>query len=93
MLTVIELFEYPNPTPLDYCVWCWLKREGYETKTDVPDESSVRILDAAARISKAKINSDEKHAIFAHELRMCIEVDGRIFENINRNTIYTYTLH
>ena len=77
----IELFEYPDLTPFDYCFWAWMKGEGYKRKTDAPGESLARISDAAARIRKAKINSDEKHANFAHELLRYIEVDGRISEN------------
>jgi len=56
---LIELFEYPDLTPLDYCLLCWVKGEGYKRKTDATDESPARILDAAARIRKAKINSDK----------------------------------
>jgi hypothetical protein len=52
-----------------------MKREGYKRKTDAPDKSLARILDAAASIRKAKINSDKKkHANFANELQRCMEV-------------------
>jgi hypothetical protein len=69
MLTEAEMFEYPDLASLDYCLWGWMKREGYKRKTDAPDESLARILDDAVLIRKAKINSDEKHANFSHVLQ------------------------
>ena len=39
----------------------------YKRKVDTRDEMLARIFNAAARIRNVKINSDEQHAIFAHE--------------------------
>ena len=89
MLTEIELFEYPDLTALNFCLWGWMKREGYKRKIDAPDESLARILDAAARIRKAKINSDEKHANFAHESRRCMDVTVRFSKTVDCNNIVT----
>ena len=50
----IELFESPDLTLLDFCLWCWTKSEGYKRKVGTLDESLARILDAAARIKKAE---------------------------------------
>jgi hypothetical protein len=52
----------------------WLNSEVYERKFDKPDELLDRILDAAACIKNMKINSDEKHAIFAHELQSALKL-------------------
>jgi hypothetical protein len=51
----------------------WIKSEVYKRKVDTRDELLARILDAATRI-KAKINSDEKQAIFVHELKSVLRM-------------------
>jgi hypothetical protein len=50
----IELFESPDLTLLDFCLWCWMKSEVYKRKVGTRDESLARILDAVARINKAE---------------------------------------
>jgi hypothetical protein len=50
MVTEIELFESPDLTPLDFCLWDWMKSEVYKRKVVTRDELHARILDAAARI-------------------------------------------
>jgi hypothetical protein len=62
MVTEIELFEKPDKTPLDFCLWDWMKRQ-----VDTRDELLGRVLDSAARIKKRE---DEQHMIFAHELQI-----------------------
>jgi hypothetical protein len=52
MVTVIELFESSDPSPLHFCLWNWMKGEVYIKKVDIRDELLARILDAAARIKK-----------------------------------------
>ena len=47
MVSYIELFEYPDPTPIDFCFWGWMKSE-----VDTCDELLARISDAVARITK-----------------------------------------
>jgi len=37
------------------CLWCRMKREVYKIKVDTRDELFSRILDAAARINKRKV--------------------------------------
>jgi len=51
-----------------------MNREIYKRKVDTGDELFTRILDAAARIRKVKINSDEQNAIFAHELQSAMRL-------------------
>ena len=82
MVTEIELFESPDLIPLDFCLWGWMKIEVYKRKVGTRDESPARILYAAVRIKNLKFNSDEQHAIFAHRVAKCIEVDSGIFEHL-----------
>jgi len=81
MFTSIELFESPDLTPLDFCLWLLIKSEVYKRKVDTRDELLARILDVATRI-KAKINSDIQQAIYGTRVVKCTEDDGRIFENL-----------
>ena len=81
MFTSIELFESPDLTRLDFCLWLLIKSEVYKRKVDTRDELLAWILDAATRI-KAKINSDVQQAICGTRVEKCIEDDGRIFERL-----------
>jgi len=81
MVTEIELFESPDLIPLDFCLWGWMKSEVYIRMEDTRDESLARILDAAARIKNLKINSDEQHSIFAHELQSALRLMVGFFEH------------
>ena len=46
----VELFESPDITPLDFCLWVWMKSEVYKRNVDTRDELLSRILDDAAHI-------------------------------------------
>ena len=63
----MELCESPGLTPTDFCLCGWMNREVYKIKVDTRGELLFRIFNAAAQIRNVKINSDEQHAIFAHE--------------------------
>jgi len=52
MLTETELFEFPKPIPLDFCLRGWTNGEIYKRKVGTPDELLARILDSAARTNK-----------------------------------------
>jgi hypothetical protein len=49
-----ELFESPDLSLLEFCLWGWMKSEVYKIKVDTVDEVLTRILDAAARIKKCE---------------------------------------
>jgi uncharacterized protein with HEPN domain len=49
-----------------------MKNEVYKKKLNARDEYLAPILDAATRIKKYMINSDEQHAIFKHELQSAL---------------------
>jgi hypothetical protein len=70
----MSCFESPDLMPLDFCLWDWMKSEVYKRTVDKRDELLARILDTAARIKNVKINSDEGHAIFAHELHSALRL-------------------
>jgi len=36
--TEIDLFESPELTPLDFCLWGWMKSEVYTRKVNTRDE-------------------------------------------------------
>jgi hypothetical protein len=78
MFTSIELFESPDLTLLDFCLWLLITSEVYNRKVGTWDELLARILDAATRI-KTKINSDVQQAIWGTRVEKFNEDDGRIF--------------
>jgi hypothetical protein len=48
----MELFESPDVTPLDFCLWGWMKSEVNKIKVDTADELLAGILDGAGCIKK-----------------------------------------
>jgi hypothetical protein len=51
-----------------------MKSEVYKRKVVIRDELLARILDAAAAQRDVKINSGEKHAIFAREYQSALSL-------------------
>ena len=84
MTAGIELFESTDRTPLDFCLWGWMKSGRYKRKVDTRDEPLVRILDAAVCVN----NGEDQLRRTAPDLRTrfakCVEVDGGIFEQLLR---------
>ena len=80
MVTEIELFQF-RPNSVRFLFVGLDEERSYKRKEDIREETAARISDAAARIKKMKINSDEKHAIFVHELQSTMRVVVR-FSNI-----------
>ena len=81
MVTKIELFEFPALTPLDLCLWVWMKGEVYKRKVDTRDELVARILDGAGRMKK-RGDQLEKPRDLRKWVAKFIEVDGGIFEQL-----------
>jgi len=46
----IQLFE-AGLTPLDFCLWGWMKSEVYTEKVNTRDELVARIMNSAALIT------------------------------------------
>jgi len=82
MVTGTELFESPDITPLDFCLWDWMNGEVYKRKMDRPDELLPRNMDAATNITKR----EDQLRRTTHDLRTrvakCTEADGGFFEHL-----------
>jgi hypothetical protein len=50
MVTDTQQIEAPDQTPLDFCLWGWMKGEVYIRNVDTPDELLARILNIATSI-------------------------------------------
>jgi len=82
----VQLFELARTdlTPLDFCLWGWMKSEVYKGKVNTRDELVARIMNSAALI-KQKCQDDLRRAtrtVIAKRVEKCIEVDGGIFEHL-----------
>jgi len=78
----IPLFEV-GLTPLDFCLWGWVKSEVYKEKINTRDELVARIMNSAALIKQER-QDDLRRATrtIANRVAKCIEVDGGIFEHL-----------
>jgi hypothetical protein len=85
----IQLFEVqwpprsPDLTPLDFCLWEWMKSEVYEEKLNTRDELVTRIMNSAALVKQER-QDDLRTATrtVAKRAKKCTEVDGGIFEHL-----------
>jgi hypothetical protein len=70
-------------TPLDFCLWGWMKSEVYKEKVNKIDELVARIINSAALIKQER-QDDCRRATrtIAKRVENCIEVDGEIFEHL-----------
>jgi len=87
MVTDIELFEYPDLTQLDLFLCGWRKSKIYKRKINTREKLLDRIVSAASHIKNVKINLDEQHAIFAHELQSALSLTvgfSNVIVNCNR---------
>ena len=76
----MELFEFPDLTPLDFCLWVWMKSEIHKRKLDTPDELHAQILDAVACTNKSKYQPGRTTRDLRTRVAKCVEVGGGIFE-------------
>jgi hypothetical protein len=75
MVTQIHLFESPDPTPLDFCLWCWMKSEVYKRRVDRGDKLSARILDAAPRTKRCEAQLRQTtRDLHTHELQSAMRL-------------------
>ncbi|KAJ4439400.1 hypothetical protein ANN_07522, partial [Periplaneta americana] len=72
----------PDFTPLDYCVWGWLKSEIYKCKVETREELLARILHACTQVKECpnQLRSAKQH--LSTRAAKCIEVDGGLFEHV-----------
>ena len=73
----------PDLTPLDFCLWGWMKSEVYKDKVNTRDELVARIMNSAALLQQEH-QDDLRTATrtVAKRVEKCIEVDGGIFEHL-----------
>jgi hypothetical protein len=78
----IQLFEV-GLTPLDFCLWGWMKTEVYKEEVNTRDKLAARIMNSAA-LMKQERQDDLRIATrtVAKRVERCIEVDGGIFEHL-----------
>jgi hypothetical protein len=50
----MEMFESPDLTLLDFCLWGWMKSEVYKRNVDTADELLAIILDVAGCIKRCE---------------------------------------
>ena len=77
-------------TPIDFCLWGWMKSEVYKEKVNTRDELVARIMNSAA-LKKQEHQDDLRRATrtIAKKVEKCIEIDCGIFEHLLRTvTIY-----
>ena len=70
-------------TPLDFCLWGWMKSKVYKGKVNTRDELVARIMNSAALIKQER-QDDPRRATrnIAERVEKCTEVDGGIFEHL-----------
>jgi len=70
-------------TPLDFCLWGWMKSEVYKEKVNIRDELVARIMNSAALIKQERQdNLWRVTRTIAKRVEKCAEVDGGIFEHL-----------
>lgn len=72
----------PDLTPLDFCLWGWLKGEVYRTKVDTCADLVARINNACVRIKDRRHELRRTTRSTLQRVDKCIEVGGGIFENL-----------
>jgi len=78
----IQLFEF-GLTPLDFCLWGWMKSEVYKAKVNTRDELVARSMNSATLIKQER-QDDLRRATrtIANRVEKCIEVDIGNFEHL-----------
>jgi hypothetical protein len=79
MGTETQLFESPDPTPLEFCLWSWIKCNVFKRHGDIQDELFARILDADARIEKREDQLRRTTCDLRTQIAKGTETDGGIF--------------
>lgn len=72
----------PDLTPLDYCLWGWLKNEVYKVKVDNRDALINRIRNAANDIRENHEAIRSATGAVQRRSEKCLEVNGGIFEHL-----------
>jgi hypothetical protein len=71
----------PDLSPLDYCVWGWMKELVYSEKLETRDALLGRILDAADHIRNSQLKLLCATRAVHNRAAACVAAGGGIFEN------------
>jgi len=71
----------PELSPLDYCVWGWMKELVCSVKVVTRDALLDRILDAADRIRNRQLKLQRATRAVHNRAAACVAAGGGIFEN------------
>jgi hypothetical protein len=82
MVTEIEPPRSPDLTPLEFCLWGWMKSEVSKRKVDTRDELLALILDVAAGTKKREDQLRRKTRDIRTRVAKVIVVEGGISEYI-----------
>jgi hypothetical protein len=72
----------PDLSPLDYCIWGWMKNIVYQRKAQTREELLARIMHAAREIRDNSVNLRRATCALHKRTDKCIEAEGGIFENV-----------
>jgi len=73
----------PDLTPLEFCLWGWMKSEVYKREGDERDELLDRILDAVGSIKKREDQRKPTTRVLRTRAAKCREVDRAICGHLN----------
>ena len=76
------MFESPDITLFDFCLWVWMKNEVYERTVDTGAKLLAHILDAAAHVKKFEGQLTPTTRDLGTRVGRYTEVDGVIFEHL-----------
>jgi hypothetical protein len=76
----IQLFEVqwpprsPDRTPLDFCLWEWMKSRVYKENVNTRDELVARIMNSAALLKQERQDNLRKlHVLLSRELKNALK--------------------
>jgi hypothetical protein len=72
----------PDLSPLDNCIWEWMKDIVYQRKAQTHEELLAPIMHAATEIRDNNVNLRTATCAIHKHADKCIEVEGGIFENV-----------
>jgi len=71
----------PDLSPLDYCIWGWMKELVHSEKVGTRDALFGCILDAADRIRNSQRKLGRATSAVHNRAAACVAADGGIFKN------------
>lgn len=72
----------PDLTPLDYCIWGWMKDIVYQVRVQTRDELIQRIFDAATSIRNEHVKLRNATRAVHTRANLCLQMQGGNFEHL-----------